>query len=244
MNTSSEGLYLTLFQRQLLQENIQKDLPRSYRQRLEIILLTDNGKTQAEICRMIGCCTSTASRWIQLTKAGLAHNYLDCPVGRPKIVTDEYIELLRELLQHSPRDYGYPFRTWTVSWLGKHITKVMGIEVSESHLKRVMRDLGLSTRLPKSQPEKYKQPGANIFIADLPQTADVPRLISGDPARSTDGDNHRSICDERAESELSESNLRQIRTEHQIYGSASSFTTYFFPAARRGFSYYAHPCRV
>jgi transposase len=243
MNTSSEGLYLTLFQRQLLQENIKKDLPKSYRQRLEIILLTDNGKTQAEICRIIGCCTSTASRWIQLTKAGLAHNYLDCPVGRPKIVTDEYIELLRELLQKSPRDYGYPFRTWTVSWLGKHITKTMGIEVSESHLKRVMRDLGLSTRLPKtdlrssqSQSQKCSEVGASIFIADLPHVSDLPR-----PAV---GDDHRSISADRSENELSESNLRQIITEHQIYGSASSFTTYFFPAARRDFSYFPYACRV
>jgi transposase len=224
MNINSEGIYLTQFQRQMLQENIQKELSNSYRQRLEIILLTDNGKTQAEICRIIGCCASTASRWIQLTKVGMAHNYLDCPVGRPKIVTDEYIELLRELLQNSPRDYGYPFRTWTVSWLLKHINKKMGIEVSKGSLKRVMRDLGLSTRPAKSQSEKYSQPGASIFIADLPRAVEAPRLIS----------------DDRSESELSESNLRQIRTEQQIYGSASSFTTHFFSAARRDFSYFTH----
>jgi transposase len=239
MDKNTECIYLTPFQRQILQENIQQELPNSYRQRLEIILLTDNGKTQAEICRMIGCCTSTASRWIQLTKAGLAHNYLDCPVGRPKLVTDEYIELLRELLQHSPRDYGYPFRSWTVSWLGKHITKEMGIEVSESHLKRVMRDLGLSTRSPKtapSQQEEYSEAGTSIFIADLPRINGIQRPAGGN--------DHRSIDDERSDSELSESNLRQIRTEHQIYGSASSFTTYFFPAARRDFSYFPYACRV
>jgi transposase len=239
MDKNSEGIYLRPFQRQMLQENIDKELPNSYRQRLEIILLTDNGKTQAEICRIIGCCASTASRWIQLTKAGLAHNYLDCPVGRPKLVTDEYVELLRDLLQHSPRDYGYPFRSWTVSWLGKHITKEMGIEVSESHLRRVMRDLGLSTRSLKtlpSQPENHSAAGASIFIADLPRIADIQS-----PAV---GNNHSSIGEERSDSELSESNLRQIRTEHQIHGSASSFTTYFFPAARRDFSYFAYACRV
>ena len=239
MEKNSECIYLTPFQRQMLQENIQKELPNSYRQRLEIILLTDNGKTQAEICRIIGCCTSTASRWIQLTKAGLAHNYLDCPVGRPKLVTDEYVELLRELLQHSPRDYGYPFRSWTVSWLGKHITKEMGIEVSESHLKRVMRDLGLSTRAPKTSPSQaheYSEAGASIFISDLPRASDIQR-----PAF---GNDYRSSSDERSDSELSASNLRQIRTEHQIYGSASSFTTYFFPAARRDFSYFAYADRV
>jgi transposase len=139
MNQNSEGIYLTPFQRQMLAEKIAKEPPNAYRQRLEIILLTDRGETQAAICRTLGCSPGTASRWIQLTKAGLAHQYLDCPVGRPKVVTDEYIELLRELLEHSPRDYGYPFKTWTIDWLGKHIAKEKGINVSPSSTNAVPR---------------------------------------------------------------------------------------------------------
>jgi transposase len=227
MNTNIEGIYLTPFQRQLLRENIQKELPNAHRQRLEIMLLTDEGKTQAEICRILGCSTATASRWIQLTKAGLAHKYLDCPVGRPKIVTDEYIESLQRLLQHSPRDYGYPFKTWTISWLGKHLAKEMGIEVSQSHLKRVMRDLGLSTRSPsaqaklsKAQPEKYTQSGANIFIADL------------------------NCPPDQEESELSEINLLQIKLDSRIYGSASSFTTHFAATTQRNLAFFTHNTRV
>ncbi len=219
MSLNSAGTYLTSFQRHLLHENMKKELPNSYRQRLEIILLTDDGKTQAEICRVLGCSTATASRWIQLTKAGLAHKYLDCPVGRPKIVTDEYIEFLQRLLQNSPRDYGYPFKTWTISWLGKHLAKEMGIEVSESHLKRVMRDLGLSTR-SKAQPEKYTQSGANILIADLKCPPD------------------------QEENELSESNLLQIKLDSRIYGSASSFTTYFSGATQRNLAFFADNTRV
>jgi transposase len=191
MNINPEGIYLTPFQRQLLRENIKGELSNSHRQRLEIMLLTDNGKTQAEICRILGCSTATASRWIQLTKAGLAHKYLDCPVGRPKIVTDEYIESLRGLLQNSPKDHGYPFRTWTISWLSKHLAKEMGIEVSVSHLKRVMRDLGLSTR---SKPEIPTQSSANIFIADLKCSPD------------------------KEEIELSEINLLQIKLDSRSYG--------------------------
>jgi transposase len=194
MNVNPQGIYLTPFQRQLLQENIKEELPSAHRQRLEIMLLTDSGKTQAEICRILGCSTATASRWIQLTKAGLAHNYLDCPVGRPKIVTDEYIESLRGLLQNSPRDCGYPFKTWTISWLSKHLAKEMGIEVSVSHLKRVMRDLGLSTRL-KAREEKRSLSSTNILIADLPGSSDYP----------PDG-------------ELSEINLLQIKLNSRIYG--------------------------
>jgi transposase len=194
MNVNSQGVYLTPFQRQLLKESMKEELPNAHRQRLEIMMLTDNGKTQAEICRILGCSTATASRWIQLTKAGLAHNYLDCPVGRPKIVTDEYIESLQMLLQGSPRDYGYPFKAWTISWLSKHLAKEMGIEVSVSHLKRVMRELGLSTR-SKARQENCSLSSANILISDLPHTSEhLP------------------------DKEFSEINLLQIKLNSRIYG--------------------------
>jgi transposase len=161
-----QSIYLTPFQRQLLADNLQENLSKAYRQRLKIILLTDEGKTQAEICRELECCAATASRWIQLTKSGLAHKSLEHPIGRPKIITDEYKELLCKLLKNSPRDYDYSFKNWTVNWLSKHMEKEIGVKVSESHLKQVMRDLGLSTR--KAMSEKNTKKGANIFIADLP----------------------------------------------------------------------------
>ena len=218
MSQNSEGIYLTPFQRQMLREHIAKEVPAGYRQRLEIVLLTDKGKTQAQICRILGCSAATANRWMQLTKAGLAHQYLDYPVGRPKLITDEYVELLRELLQHSPQDYGYPFKTWTVGWLGKHIAKEKGIEVSHSHLKRVMRELGLSTRTKAQQ--SPSQSRANISIADLPDS---------------------SIQLDDTESEL---NLFQIQLNSKIYGATSSVSTYFTAAVRGNFSRGTHTARL
>jgi transposase len=212
MNTNSKSIYLTSFQRQMLEENLQKELPKSSRQRLEIILLTDRGKTQAEICRTLGCCTATASRWIHFTKAGLAHKYLECPVGRPKTITDEYIDLLRELLQHSPRDYGYCFDNWTVNWLSKHIAKQIDIKVSESHLKRVMSELGLSTR-SKAHIKNFVKTSSGIVIADLCSDAD-----------------HHHI-------EISELNLFKTKGDSQIYGAATSLSVYFSAAAQRNLWY-------
>jgi transposase len=217
MNENAPGIYLTPFQHQLLRENIDRDLPAAHRQRLEIMLLTDAGKTQAEICRRLGCSAATASRWMQLTKAGLAHQYLDYPVGRPKLVTDEYIEFLRELLEHSPKDYGYPFKTWTVSWLGKHIAKEKGIAVSHSHLKRVMRESGLSTRTKLQKSPSHST--ANIFIADLPDSSILPEAESG-------------------------LHLFNIKLDSKIYGAASSPTTSFTAAARRDFSDFTYSKRV
>lgn len=166
----SEGKFLTTFQRKMLQKSLQEDLPESYSQRLEIMLLADEGKTQTEICQILGCCPATARHWMHIARAGMAHQWQDCPIGRPKTVNEQYLERLRELLSNSPRDYGYSFRRWTTNWLQKHLTKEFGVEVSDRHLKRLLKQMGLSTRPKPSNVEdkaNQKKQGAKISITDL-----------------------------------------------------------------------------
>jgi transposase len=162
--------YLTPFQRKLLQKNLQENLSESYRQRIEIMLLADEGKTQTKICQMLGCCPATVRHWMHIARTGMAHQWQDCPLGRPKAINQEYIDRLQELLSLSPRDCGYGFKRWTVTWLRKHLAKELGIEVSDRHLKRVLKQMGLST-IPKPNPSisenTEKATGAKILISDL-----------------------------------------------------------------------------
>ncbi|BBD59984.1 hypothetical protein NIES2109_27770 [Nostoc sp. HK-01] len=164
------GKYLTKFQRKLLQENLQKDLSDSYRQRIEIMLLADEGKSQTEICQILGCCAATARHWIHIARMGMAHQWQDFPIGRPKAVNEQYLERLKELVSNSPRDYGYSFRRWTANWLQKHLAKELGVEISDRHIKRLLKQMGLST-LPKSQNAEVSntQPTneSKILIKDL-----------------------------------------------------------------------------
>ena len=162
------GKCLTSFQRKLLQKSLQEDLPESYRQRIQIMLLADTGKSQTEICRALECCPATVRHWTHIARAGMAHQWQDCPIGRPKAVNDQYLERLKELVNGSPRDYGYSFRRWTANWLSKHLAKELGISVSDRHLKRLLKQMGLSTR-PKPNVEETTIPtqGSKIFISDL-----------------------------------------------------------------------------
>ncbi|AFY31640.1 helix-turn-helix domain-containing protein [Calothrix sp. PCC 7507] len=172
VNTLSivKGKYLTAFQRKLLQNKLQENLSESYRQRIKIMLLVDEGKTQTEICQILGCCPATVRHWMHIARTGMAHQWQDCPLGRPKAINQEYLERLQELLSQSPRDYGYGFRRWTISWLRKHLAKELGIEVSDRHLKRVLKQMGLST-IPKpnlsGSENTEKSPGTTILISDL-----------------------------------------------------------------------------
>ena len=141
--------YLTPFQRKLLQKSLQSDLTEQYRQRIEIMLLADEGKSQAQICQALGCSQGTARYWISLARAGQAHNWNASPIGRPKTVNEQYLERLKELVRHSPRDYGYPFGRWTGQWLSKHLAKELGISVGDRNINLLLKKMGLSTR-PKS----------------------------------------------------------------------------------------------
>ena len=67
-------------------------------------------------------------------------------VGRPRTVSDHYLQRLRELVSHDPREFGYPFRRWTARWLNQHLSQELGLSVSDRHINRLLKQMGLSTR--------------------------------------------------------------------------------------------------
>jgi transposase len=138
--------YLTLFERQQLEKSLAQKIPDRYRQRIEIMLLADEGKTQAEICQTLGCCPGTARHWILIARSGQAPNWQNDKIGRPKIINDRYLQRLRELATQSPKTFGYPFRRWTARWLSRHLAEELEIEVSDRHVNRLLKEMGLSTR--------------------------------------------------------------------------------------------------
>ncbi|MDJ0677663.1 MAG: helix-turn-helix domain-containing protein [Calothrix sp. MO_167.B42] len=173
------GLFLTSFQRQLLQNNLQKNVPQLYRQRIEIMLLADEGKTQTQICKALGCSQGTARHWTFMARSGMAHNWQTSPIGRPKVVSEQYLQRLQELVSQSPREFGYSFGRWTGQWLSKHLAKEFGIELCDRRINQLLKDMGLSTR-PKTSSAGYDTGGndtnTSLKIRDLePDSApDLP----------------------------------------------------------------------
>jgi transposase len=147
---------LTPFQRKRLQKSLQDNLPALYRLRIEIMLLADEGKTQTQICKVLGCSQGMARHWILVAHSGQAHNWEDVQIGRPKSLNDAHIERLKELVSHNPKEFGYPFQRWTGQWLSKHLAKEFGVGVSDRHINRLLKQLGLSTRLSTVTQEKLQ----------------------------------------------------------------------------------------
>lgn len=141
-----QGQYLSPCQRKFLHKSLQTEIREEYRRRIEIMLLADRGQSQAQICKAVGCSSETARYWVTMAQSGQAHNWDTQPMGRPKTVNEKYLERLKELVSNNPRKYGYPFQSWTAKWLGKHLAKELDIEVSDCHISRLLKQMGLSTR--------------------------------------------------------------------------------------------------
>lgn len=168
-----ESKFLTQFQRKALLKHLQSNLQPEYRKRIEIMLLADMGTSQTQICEKLGCSQEMARYWIGIAEAGLAHKWNERPIGRPKIVNNQYMDRLKELVTHSPRDYGYAFTNWTAQWLSKHLAAELGITISDRHINRLLKQMGLSTKQKNNPPQvPALDPDNNITISDLKSQAE------------------------------------------------------------------------
>lgn len=176
------GKYLTPFQRKLLQKSCQQEITDKESQRIQIMLLADEGQTQTQICQELGCCQATARHWIAQARNNQAHNWKSNPIGRPTLVDEQYKERLKILVNKSPkevnvpnREYQYPFKRWTAKKLSQHLDAELGIKVTPQHLNRLLKEMGLSTRpspncLTESKPCRESEPEGStksIQISDL-----------------------------------------------------------------------------
>jgi transposase len=177
---SNQAQLLTAFQQKLLTKSLQTDLRPEYRQRIEIMLLANQGYSQSQICETLGCCHQTARYWISMAQAGKAHQWGDRQMGRPKTVDERYLNRLKELVSHSPRECGYPFQRWTAQWLKKHLAKETKIEVTEQHINRLLREMGLATR-SRSQLAEPPTEHTNLGHTNLKQSdTEQPGIIIRD----------------------------------------------------------------
>lgn len=177
--TTNKKKLLTPFQHKLLEKSLQQqDLPQSYRQRIHIMLLADEGKSQAEICQTLGCCPATVRHWIHIARAGMAHQWQDCPIGRPKKVNDQYLERLKELVSSgSPRDCGYCVERWTAKQLSDQLVKDFGVKITDQHINRLLKQMGLSTRQKASNSKDTNNPiltGKHILITNIQSENNIP----------------------------------------------------------------------
>ena len=187
--SNEEQRLLSPFQQKLLEDKLKSNIRPEYRRRIEIMLLADRGYSQTQICSALNCSHETARYWTHIAQSGDAHRWKDLPIGRPKTVNEKYLDRLEDLVSQSPREFGYAFKRWTANWLSKHLAKELGIEVSERHVNRLLKQMGLSTRTRNSgkKQSNYHQKSdkqSNIIIGNL-ASREQPKTLSLSPFHLT-----------------------------------------------------------
>lgn len=162
-----EQHYPKLSSKKVSLKKLQADIKPEYPHRIEIILRTVGDCANAEIYAVQNS-VQDVHYWTPV-QSDLTHDWSDRAIGRPKIVNAQYLERLKELVSHSPKDYGYSFRQWTAQWLRKHLARELGIEVSDRHINRLLKQMGLSTRKKstESKVSTVHQKTSCITIGDL-----------------------------------------------------------------------------
>jgi transposase len=131
--------YLTLEEKQELQKQLKFHEHPDIRERILILLLRNDGRTQQEIADLIGCSLRKVAYWSTHGDPSKLDSLTDDRMkGNYHKATEQYINLLIETIDKEPQDYGYEFGSWTAQRLASHLEKETGIKLSGSQVRRIL----------------------------------------------------------------------------------------------------------
>jgi transposase len=135
----SIGLSLTDAQRRMI-ENIKRDTSsRIEAMRCRIILLLDEKVAVSKIAKMVDCVRSTVYTTIyRFEDEGLDALWDKRLSPAPRKATGEVRAKLLTYLDEVPKDYGWQRSTWTLELLARQLQEDTGVQLSPSHLRKVL----------------------------------------------------------------------------------------------------------
>lgn len=131
--------YLTPEEKQQRQKQFKSHEHPDIRERILIFLLRNDGRTQQKIADLIGCSLRKVAYWSNHGDPSQLDSLIDDRMkGNYHKDTDQYIELLIEVVDKEHQEYGYEFGSWTAQRLASHLKKETGITLSVSQIRRIL----------------------------------------------------------------------------------------------------------
>jgi transposase len=131
--------HLTTEQVEKLQKALKEEENGDIRERILILLLLNDGKTQAKIADFLGCSLNKVSYWCVHGDPDNLESLKDERMrGNHKKATDKYIEILLETIDKEPQELGYEFGRWTAKRLATYLESITGIQLSGSQVRRIL----------------------------------------------------------------------------------------------------------
>lgn len=133
-----------------LAKAIKQDKRPEVRQRATGVRLLHEGKSPKEVAEIFSVSQPTIydwhHRWQTQGVEGLANRPKS---GRPLKANQEYVELLKKVVEQNPQELGYAFSIWTTERLRLHMKAKTGTELKRTQLRAVLKDNGFIYRRPK-----------------------------------------------------------------------------------------------
>lgn len=132
--------FLSIEQKNRLQHLLKEHEDAGVRERILILLLMNDGKTQREISDFLGCSLRTVAYWCVHGDPDNLDSLLDKrKQGNHQKATDEYIKLLLDTVEREPIEFGYEFGRWTGERLATYLMEKTGIKLSGSQVRRILK---------------------------------------------------------------------------------------------------------
>ncbi|MBN7970054.1 helix-turn-helix domain-containing protein, partial [Klebsiella pneumoniae] len=134
-------------ERRLMQKAIHKTRDKNHARRLTAMLMLHRGERVSDVARTLCCARSSVGRWINwFTHSGI-EGLKSLPAGRSRRWPFEHIcTLLRELIKHSPGDFGYQRSRWSTELLAIKINEITGCQLHAATVRRWLPSAGLVWR--------------------------------------------------------------------------------------------------
>jgi transposase len=108
--------FLNAETKEKLQRTLKEHEHPDIRERVLIFLLLNDGNTQNRIAELIGCSLSKVAYWsVHGDPENLDSLKDERMKGNYRKATEEYINLLLEVIEIDPEKYGYEFGRWTTA---------------------------------------------------------------------------------------------------------------------------------
>jgi transposase len=131
--------HLNFEQLEKLKKALKEEENGDIRERILILLLLNDGKTQAKIADFLGCSLNKVSYWCVHGDPKALESLKDEKMkGNHEKATDKYIEILLQTLDKKPEELGYEFGRWTAQRLAAYLENITGIKLSGSQVRRIL----------------------------------------------------------------------------------------------------------
>ncbi|ALV93504.1 MULTISPECIES: IS630 family transposase [Pantoea] len=122
-------------ERRLMQKAIHKTHDKNHARRLTAILMLHRGDRVNDVAKTLCCPRSSIGRWINWFTLSGIEELKSLPAGRSRRWPFEHIcTLLRELIKHSPGDFGYQRSRWSTELLAIKIKDITGCRLHAAGL--------------------------------------------------------------------------------------------------------------